>query len=251
MIGHFHYVVAPGTLFALFAGIYYWFPKATGRKMNELPRQAPLLAVARLHQRHLHADVHPGPGGRLAPALRRRRLLRHAQGVLALERRSCRSRRGCLALAQIPFIFNFFWSIKHGEKVGDNPWEATTLEWAAPSPPPHGNFVSARRYRGPYEYSVPGTPRTSRRSTSRHGGLSEAMEIPYTVEAAARHRAQQRQARHLALPRLRGHALRRPVRHLRAAAHRRRRTWPRGDSSPERAARHAQHRHPDLVESPW
>jgi cytochrome c oxidase subunit 1 len=41
--------------------------------------------------------------------------------------------------------------------VGDNPWEATTLEWAAPSPPPHGNFLTpVEVYRGPYEYSVPG-----------------------------------------------------------------------------------------------
>ena len=62
-----------------------------------------------------------------------------------------------MALFQIPFIFNFFWSIWNGKKVDQNPWEATTLEWAAPSPPPHGNFaVVPQAYRGPYEYSVPG-----------------------------------------------------------------------------------------------
>jgi cytochrome c oxidase subunit 1 len=62
-----------------------------------------------------------------------------------------------LALFQLPFIFNFFWSIWKGEKVGDNPWESTTIEWAAPSPPPHGNFRELpQAYRGPYEYSVPG-----------------------------------------------------------------------------------------------
>src|SRR6266403_1490725 len=62
-----------------------------------------------------------------------------------------------MGLAQIPFIINFFWSIKHGRKVNDNPWEATTLEWTAPSPPPHGNFViTPVAYRGPYEYSLPG-----------------------------------------------------------------------------------------------
>ena len=65
-----------------------------------------------------------------------------------------------MGLAQIPFIINFFWSIKHGEKVNDNPWEATTLEWTAPSPPPHGNFVTIPvAYRGPYEYSLPGRER--------------------------------------------------------------------------------------------
>jgi cytochrome c oxidase subunit 1 len=44
-----------------------------------------------------------------------------------------------------------------GEKTPENPWHATTLEWACPSPPPHGNFEKTPRvYRGPYEYSVPG-----------------------------------------------------------------------------------------------
>jgi len=62
-----------------------------------------------------------------------------------------------MGLAQIPFIINFFWSIRNGKKVDDNPWEATTLEWTAPSPPPHGNFsVAPVAYRGPYEYSLPG-----------------------------------------------------------------------------------------------
>jgi cytochrome c oxidase subunit 1 len=62
-----------------------------------------------------------------------------------------------MGLAQIPFIINFFWSIKHGKKVNDNPWEATTLVGTAPSPPPHGNFVTTPvAYRGPYEYSLPG-----------------------------------------------------------------------------------------------
>jgi len=62
-----------------------------------------------------------------------------------------------MGLAQIPFIINFFWSIKHGKKVDDNPWQATTLEWTAPNRPPHGNFVTQPvAYRGPYEYSLPG-----------------------------------------------------------------------------------------------
>jgi cytochrome c oxidase subunit 1 len=62
-----------------------------------------------------------------------------------------------LGIFQIPFIFNFFWSIWKGEKTDANPWHATTIEWAAPSPPPHGNFLTVpEAYRGPYEYSVPG-----------------------------------------------------------------------------------------------
>ncbi len=62
-----------------------------------------------------------------------------------------------LGIAQIPFILNLFWSIRHGEKVGDNPWHSTTLEWQTPTPPPHGNFAAPPHIcRGPYEYSVPG-----------------------------------------------------------------------------------------------
>ena len=48
-------------------------------------------------------------------------------------------------------------SLKSGEKAGNNPWNATTVEWSAPSPPPHGNFTTTPVvYRGPYEYSAPG-----------------------------------------------------------------------------------------------
>ena len=61
-----------------------------------------------------------------------------------------------LGLAQIPFIINFFWSIFVGKKTEENPWQATTLEWSAPTPPPHGNFLTPPVvHRGPYEYSVP------------------------------------------------------------------------------------------------
>ena len=62
-----------------------------------------------------------------------------------------------LGLSQIPFVINFVKSLFWGEKTGRNPWQANTLEWAAPSPPPHGNFETIPTvYREPYEYSVPG-----------------------------------------------------------------------------------------------
>ncbi len=63
-----------------------------------------------------------------------------------------------LAIAQLPFIFNFFWSIFKGRAAdGDNPWKATSMEWLAPNCPPHGNFTEEPiAYRGPYEYSVSG-----------------------------------------------------------------------------------------------
>ena len=87
VIGHFHYVVAPGTIFALFAGVYYWFPKATGRMMNETLGKIHFCGLAGLHERHLHADVHRRPRRRVAAPVRRRRHLRHRAAGPALERR--------------------------------------------------------------------------------------------------------------------------------------------------------------------
>ena len=79
------------------------------------------------------------------------------EGVIPLHH-TISSAAFILALAQIPFIINFWWSLFAGKKVkSDNPWGSTTLEWQTPTPPPHGNFkVVPHVYRGPYEYSVPG-----------------------------------------------------------------------------------------------
>lgn len=65
-----------------------------------------------------------------------------------------------LGLSQIPFVINFFWSLFAGKQAERNPWEANTLEWAAPSPPPHGNWGEMLPvvHGGPYEYSPPGIP---------------------------------------------------------------------------------------------
>jgi cytochrome c oxidase subunit 1 len=59
---------------------------------------------------------------------------------------------------QFVFIFNFFWSLKHGKVAGANPWKSNTLEWTTDETPPgHGNWKNLPTvYRGPYEYSVPG-----------------------------------------------------------------------------------------------
>jgi cytochrome c oxidase subunit I len=64
-------------------------------------------------------------------------------------------------LTQFLFYFNLVWSLIKGKKATENPWEATTLEWNTPSPPPHDNFagVLPTVYRGPYEFAVPGAPK--------------------------------------------------------------------------------------------
>ncbi len=156
VIGHFHYVVAPGTILALFAGIYHWYPKATGRVMNEL------LGKIHFWGSFIAMNVVFMPMFITGLAGVNRRLYdggleyAHAQDVLGWN---VVSSYGAWALGffQIFFIFNFFWSIRHGKQVDDNPWKATTLEWQAPSPPPHGNFTTPPEvHRGPYEYSVPG-----------------------------------------------------------------------------------------------
>jgi cytochrome c oxidase subunit I len=157
VIGHFHYVVAPGTIFALFAGIYYWFPKATGRRMNELLGKIHFIGsfiCINLVFMPMFIQGLAGVNRRLYDGGLQ---YAHAQDVLVWNVVMSWGAWG-LGLFQIPFIINFFMSIKRGKKEGDNPWRATTLEWAAaPSPPPHGNFPAPPKvYRGPYEYSVPG-----------------------------------------------------------------------------------------------
>ncbi|NOS99570.1 MAG: cytochrome C oxidase subunit I [Phycisphaerales bacterium] len=155
VIGHFHYVVAPGTLMGLFAGVYHWFPKATGRKMNDM--------LGKLHfwgtLIFLNGAFLPMFWIGMAGVSRRlydQTKYFHGDAVQDLTVLSSWS-VWLLGIAQIPFIINFFASMRVGKKVSDNPWAATTLEWAAPSPPPHGNFaVVPVVYRGPYEYSVPG-----------------------------------------------------------------------------------------------
>ena len=160
VIGHFHYVVAPGTIFGLFAGIYYWYPKITGRKMSEL--------LGKLHfwpsLIFMNGIFMPMFIQGLAGVSRRLwdggLEYAHASGVLHWNEFMSIS-AWLLGLAQLPFIFNVFYSLKRGEKVNNNPWSATTLEWMAPSPPlPHVNFAKIPEvHRVAYEYSVPGRKR--------------------------------------------------------------------------------------------
>ena len=158
VVGHFHYLVAPGTIFALFAGIYHWYPKITGRLMNE--------TLGRIHFAGsllaMNVIFFPMLMQGLAGVNRRLfdggAIYQHAQPVLYLN--VPMSWAGfALAFFQIFFVANLLLSLRNGRLAGVNPWQATTLEWATPTPPvAHGNFLEApRAYRAPYEYSVPGS----------------------------------------------------------------------------------------------
>lgn len=153
VIGHFHYVVAPGTLFALMAGVYFWYPKITGRYMNEF--------LGKLHFWVSFVSINLVflPMFLMGSKGVSRRMYDqtvYSHGAATQSWNVVMSTAAfVLLLAQIPFLINMFTAWKTGKKVqNDNPWEATTLEWAASSPPPHENFPTpVEVYRDPYSYS--------------------------------------------------------------------------------------------------
>ena len=159
VIGHFHYLVAPGTIFALFSGIYYWFPKATGRRMNDLLGRIHFWGSLVCMNVIFMPMFIQGLGGM------NRRLY---DGGLQFQHNADLLKWNVvigiaawtMGLFQVPFIINFFTSIRWGTPASANPWDATTLEWATTSPPPHHNFDTPPSvYRAAYEYSVPGAER--------------------------------------------------------------------------------------------
>ncbi|MGO9603339.1 MAG: cbb3-type cytochrome c oxidase subunit I [Candidatus Binataceae bacterium] len=155
VIAHFHNTLVPTAVIAGFGGIYYWFPKMFGRMMNETLGKVhfiltwvgfnlvfvPLFLIGlgggqrRIYMSSVYTYYKP-----LQPL--------HVIATIGLL---------IIIAGQIPFVVNFFLSMFRGAKAPANPWNATTLEWATDSPPPHENFHTIPTVvRGPYEYSVPG-----------------------------------------------------------------------------------------------
>jgi cytochrome c oxidase subunit I len=135
VVGHFHYVLFGGSLFAIMAAYYYWFPKMTGRLLSE--------RLARWHFWLMLA----GFNLTFFPM--------HIAGLLGMPRRiyTYSADRGwtiwnqlstigamLLAVSFLFFFWNLFVSWRRGESSGDDPWDAWTLEWATTSPPAHYNF---------------------------------------------------------------------------------------------------------------
>lgn len=158
VVGHFHMVMAVAPILVVFGAIYHWYPKVTGRMLND-------------KMGHFHfwvtligtyAIYYPMHFIGLAGVPRRY----FAYGESALVDDSVMTLNAAItiaaivvAAAQFVFIFNLVWSYFRGEKSGSNPWGATTLEWQTPETPPgHGNWGPELPvvYRWAYDYAVPG-----------------------------------------------------------------------------------------------
>ncbi len=135
VVGHFHWVLIGGTLFGVMAGIYYWYPKATGRMLSER------LGRWQFWLLYIGFFLTFGP--------------MHIAGMLGMPRRIYTYEPGrgfdiynqlatIGALIQAPsyalFAWNLIWSLLRGKPAGNDPWDAWTLEWATTSPPPPYNF---------------------------------------------------------------------------------------------------------------
>ncbi len=157
VVAHFHYTFFPIAIIGTFAGVTYWYPKMFGRHMDETLGKIhfwvtiagfngifiPLfiLGAAGDHRRIFDYSNFPELA---SPELQAMRVFATVSLLVMLA-------------VQPIFAWNFFRNMWKGKIAEANPWNANTLEWQCPSPPPHGNFNPMPEvYRGPYEYSHPG-----------------------------------------------------------------------------------------------
>ena len=133
VVSHFHFVLFGGSVFAVYSGLYHWFPKMTGRMLDE--------GLAKLH----FVLTYFGFFFTFFPM--------HMAGMLGMPRRVAVYAPELqplnqfisvwafiLGISTFVLIYNIFWSLKYGRVAGANPWRALTLEWATTSPPPPTNF---------------------------------------------------------------------------------------------------------------
>jgi cytochrome c oxidase subunit I len=150
IVAHIHYVFFGGSLFTIFAGIYYWFPKITGRMYSE--------KLGKLHfwLTFVGFNLTFFPMHYLGIQGMPRRVADYAPRFADLNLFISIASFG-LGASTIVFFYNLIWSWRHGERAPGNPWRALTLEWQVSSPPPLFNFDEIPQVVGsPYEYGVPG-----------------------------------------------------------------------------------------------
>jgi cytochrome c oxidase subunit 1 len=135
IVAHFHYVLFGGAIFGLFAGIYYWWPKITGRMLSE--------TIGKWHfwVMLIGFNVTFGPFHILGLQGMPRRIYQYAPN-LGLNFWNMVSTIGSfmIALSLLIFFYNVVHTFRRGAVAGDDPWDGRTLEWTIPSPPPHYNF---------------------------------------------------------------------------------------------------------------
>jgi cytochrome c oxidase subunit I+III len=145
VVAHLHYVLIGGAVFPLFGGFYYWFPKFTGRMMSER------LGKWNFWLFFIGFNLTFFPLHYLGLMGMPRRIYTYApdRGWDDLNLLATVG-TGILAVSLVLFLVNVLWSWKYGLVAGDNPWDADTLEWSTPSPPPPYNFLYLPTVRARY-----------------------------------------------------------------------------------------------------
>ncbi len=135
VVAHLHYVLFGGSVFGVFAGIYYWFPKMTGRMLNETLGKIQFVLM------FIGFNLTFFPMHMLGLAGMPRRIADYSAQAGWNDLNLLATIGGfTIAASILPFLWNVFVSLRNGEIAGDDPWEANTLEWATSSPPPPYNF---------------------------------------------------------------------------------------------------------------
>ncbi len=150
VVAHIHYVLFGGSVFTIFAGIYYWFPKMTGRMYDE--------KLGKLHfwLTFVGFNLTFFPMHILGTEGMPRRVVDYAPKFAGLNMFISLASFG-LAASTIIFLYNAITSWRSGERAPANPWHAMTLEWQVSSPPPTFNFDEIPQVVGsPYGYGIPG-----------------------------------------------------------------------------------------------
>jgi cytochrome c oxidase subunit 1 len=150
IVAHIHYVLFGGSLFTIFAGVYYWFPKMTGRMFDER------LGKWHFWMTFIFFNLTFGPMHLIGMQGMPRRVAEYAAKFAAWNLFISFS-AFILGLSTLIFLYNMVVSWRRGPRAVANPWRALTLEWQVSSPPPIFNFDAVPTVvGGPYEYGVPG-----------------------------------------------------------------------------------------------